>query len=167
MSEKEGTSVQTQPGAITKEDVIGEVLARYPQTMGIFLQSGFTALQDPATRQAFASNTTIEQAARAVNADLDALLQGLNRIRAAVDASGAATAVSLPITRNHPVGEVVEAFPATLEVFLKHGFGHLADETMRRTVAKTVTIEMASTIHGIQLDGFLAELNAAARGRGV
>ncbi len=162
MSDTKGTSVQAQQGVIKKEDIIARVLERYPQTIAVFLQFGFTPLKDPASRQQLAANTTIEQAARVISADQEALLAALNRIRAAVDASGTATIVSLPITGNHLVGEVTEAFPTTLDVFLRHGFAHLADESMRRTVAKTVTIEMASRIHGIELTGFLTELNAAA-----
>ena len=158
------TQDKTLPtGPITKDSIVGAVLDRYPQTMGVFLQFGYTPLQDPTARQALAGRTTIEQATKIVVADLDALLAALNRIKAAVDASAtASTTVSLPITKNHLVGEVTEAFPSTLEVFLQHGFDHLADANMRRTVAKTVTIEMASTIHGIELNGFLAKLNQAA-----
>lgn len=163
MPNTQGTSVQPKPGVIKKDDIIAQVLERYPQTLGVLLQFGFSQLKDPATRQK-AAGATIEQAARTVSADQEALLAALNKIRGAVDASGSAAGVSLPITGNHLVGEVTEAYPATLEIFLKHGFAHLADESMRKTVAKTVTIEMASRIHGIELNSFLMELNAAAGG---
>lgn len=162
MAETTAAAARTQPGAITKDDIVGQVLERYPQTIGIFLQSGFTPLKDPAARRTFAAGITIEQATRMISADLDALLGALNKIKSAVDASTAATAVTLPITKSHLVGEVTEAYPATLQVFLKNGFAHLADETMRKTVARTVTIQMASTIHGLDLASLLAELNAAA-----
>lgn len=155
-------AVQTPVTAIGKDDEVARVLERYPQTLGVFLQFGGASLKDPAGRQGLAQDTTIERAAEETAADLAALLAALNKIRAAVDVSSAATTVSLPITKSHLVGEVTEAFPTTLDVFLRHGFDHLADESMRRTVARTVTIEMASTIHGIELSGFLAELNAAA-----
>ena len=162
MSETSQASAPPQPGIITKDHVLAGVLESYPQTMGVLLQFGLAPSQRPVAEQSTSSNATIEQAARTVGADLESLLAALNRIRAAVDASGSSTVVSLPITRNHLVGEVTEAFPATLDVFLKNGFAHLADESMRRTVAKTVTIEMATRIHGIDLDTFLADLNKAA-----
>ncbi len=163
MADTQELSTQARTGAITKDDIVAEVIERYPQTMGVFLQFGFTPLKDPTARHALAARTTIEQATKILPVDLEGLLGSLNKIRAAVDASTAATVtVTLPITKNHLVGEVTEAFPATLDVFLQNGFHHLADASMRKTVAKTVTIEMASMIHGIELNGFLAKLNSAA-----
>ncbi len=153
--------VQTPGNQIGKDDEVARVLGRYPQTLGVFHQFGIASLKDPAARQGL-DQATIERAAKEYGADLASLLGALNKIRAAVDVSSAATTVSLPITKSHLVGEVTEAFPATLDVFLKHGFDHLADESMRRTVARTVTIEMAGTIHGIDISALLAELNAAA-----
>lgn len=155
-------STQAATGAITKDDIVEDVLQRYPQTMGVFLQFGFTPLRDRTARSALAARTTIEQATKVLPVDLQGLLGALNNIRAAVDASsGAATTVTLPITKNYLVGEVTEAFPRALDVFLQNGFHHLADANMRRTVAKTVTIEMACMIHGLDLAGFLVKLNEA------
>lgn len=161
MSSTEAAATPTAGTSITAQDTVGRILERYPQTMGVFSQFGITRLGDTAARQNLAG-TSIEEATRKAGADLQGLLGALNRISAAVDGSGEATGVSLPITKNHTVGEVTEAYPATLQVFLQNGFAHLADENMRRTVARTVTIEMATKIHGIELNGFLDALNEAA-----
>ncbi len=152
-----------QPTEITKDDVVGEVLDRYPQTLGVFLEYGFTQLKNPEARQTLAQSITIEQASRILPVDLESFLGDLNRIRSAVDQSVAnRTTVSLPITRDQLVGEVIEAFPSTLQVFVSHGFEHLKNPVMRNTVAKTVTVEIACRVHELDLNRFLAELNTAA-----
>lgn len=67
--------------------------------------------------------------------------------------------IKLPIAKHHIVGEIIEAYPAALDVFVKHGFDHLKNETLRKTIAKTVTLETVSQIHSIDLDRLLTELN--------
>jgi hypothetical protein len=56
------------------------------------------------------------------------------------------------------VGEIVAAHPATLEVFLRHGFAPLRNEHFRNTVARTITLEQACEHHGLDLDELLREL---------
>lgn len=66
------------------------------------------------------------------------------------------------ITGNMCPGDVVEHFPATLAVFLRFGFEALSDENMRATVGRTVTIEQAARMHGVNPEHLCAELNQAA-----
>ncbi|MBI2191135.1 MAG: DUF1858 domain-containing protein [Planctomycetes bacterium] len=63
------------------------------------------------------------------------------------------------------VGEVVEKFPGTLEVFLGHGFEPLRSPIFQKTVARTVTVATAAKIHGIDLNTLIAELNGATSPR--
>ena len=160
---EEGEVATAQLGEITKDDVVAQVLDRYPQTLGVFLQYGFTQLKNPLARRTLAKAITIEQATKIVPVDLGAFLADLNRVRSAVDESrGTFTAVGLPITKNHIVGEIIEAYPATLDVFLQHGLEHLRDESARKTVARTVTVEMVCRVHSFDLDQMVFELNEAA-----
>ncbi|MBI4319495.1 MAG: DUF1858 domain-containing protein [Chloroflexi bacterium] len=155
-----------EPKRITKGMVVADVLERYPQTLGVFVENGFSQLRNPVAREVLAKTVTIEQAANIQKIDLDALLTHLNAIADVVASHhGAAAQIrdGLPIVANHIVGEIVEQHPETLDVFVRYGFEHLKDETLRTTVAKTVTVEMACRIHSINVDEFLADLNNACK----
>lgn len=72
----------------------------------------------------------------------------------------------LQITRAEPllltpqtkVAEVLERYPQTLEVFLRHGFASLANPILRRTMARVVTLEQACRREGADVDALLADL---------
>ena len=60
------------------------------------------------------------------------------------------------ITREMPIGDVVQNYPQTIEVFLKHGlmcFGC--------AIARFENIEQGATAHGIHVDTLVKDLNAA------
>jgi hybrid cluster-associated redox disulfide protein len=60
------------------------------------------------------------------------------------------------ITKDMPIGEVVQKYPQTIEVFLKHGlmcFGC--------AIARFENIEQGATAHGINADSLVKDLNAA------
>jgi hybrid cluster-associated redox disulfide protein len=60
------------------------------------------------------------------------------------------------ITREMPIGEVVQNYPQTVEVFLKHGlmcFGC--------AIARFENIEQGAMAHGINVDALIKDLNAA------
>ena len=60
------------------------------------------------------------------------------------------------ITREMPIGEVVQNYPQTIEVFLKHGlmcFGC--------AIARFENVEQGATAHGIDVDTLMNDLNAA------
>lgn len=64
------------------------------------------------------------------------------------------------ITGDHKVGQVVEWYPATIEVLKNHGFTQITNPIMRRTVAKRVSIAQAAEMKGVDLEKLLADLNA-------
>ncbi|MGQ9463310.1 MAG: DUF1858 domain-containing protein [Candidatus Fervidibacter sp.] len=66
------------------------------------------------------------------------------------------------ITPQTKVATVLERYPQTLEVFLKHGFAPLANPVLRRTMAKVITIEQACRWEGVDLETLLADLRKAA-----
>ena len=60
------------------------------------------------------------------------------------------------ITKEMPIGEVVQNYPQTIEVFLKHGlmcFGC--------AIARFENVEQGATAHGINVDTLMNDLNAA------
>ena len=60
------------------------------------------------------------------------------------------------ITKTMPIGEVVQNYPQTIEVFLKHGlmcFGC--------AIARFENIEQGAAAHGIDADTLVNDLNAA------
>lgn len=59
--------------AITKKDIIGDVLDRYPETAPLFFSIGMHCLGCPASR-----GETIEEACAVHGADADKLIADLN-----------------------------------------------------------------------------------------
>jgi hybrid cluster-associated redox disulfide protein len=60
------------------------------------------------------------------------------------------------IQKNMPIGEVVQKYPQTIEVFLKHGlmcFGC--------AIARFENVEQGAMAHGIDVDSLMQDLNAA------
>jgi hybrid cluster-associated redox disulfide protein len=60
------------------------------------------------------------------------------------------------ITKDMPIGDVVQNYPQTVEVFLKHGlmcFGC--------AIARFENVEQGATAHGISVDSLMKDLNAA------
>lgn len=60
------------------------------------------------------------------------------------------------ITKAMPIGDVVQNYPQTIEVFLKHGlmcFGC--------AIARFENVEQGAMAHGINIDALMKDLNAA------
>jgi hybrid cluster-associated redox disulfide protein len=60
------------------------------------------------------------------------------------------------ITKEMPIGEVVQNYPQTIEVFLKHGlmcFGC--------AIARFENVEQGAMAHGINVDTLINDLNGA------
>lgn len=60
------------------------------------------------------------------------------------------------IKKDMPIGDVVQNYPQTIEVFLKHGlmcFGC--------AIARFENIEQGAMAHGISVDSLVKDLNAA------
>ncbi|MBQ8539131.1 MAG: DUF1858 domain-containing protein [Ruminococcus sp.] len=60
---------------VTKFDIIGDVLDKYPQTAQFFLEMGMHCLGCPSAR-----GETIEQACMVHSADCDALIEKINSV---------------------------------------------------------------------------------------
>jgi hybrid cluster-associated redox disulfide protein len=61
-----------------------------------------------------------------------------------------------PITKVMPIGDVVQKYPQTVEVFLRHGlmcFGC--------AIARFENVEQGAMAHGINVETLIQDLNAA------
>ena len=69
---------------------------------------------------------------------------------------------TLEITPTLKVGEVLERYPESLDVFVRLGFTPLRNPLLRRTMARAITIEQACRREGVNMSELLTELNALA-----
>jgi uncharacterized protein involved in response to NO len=68
----------------------------------------------------------------------------------------------LHITSQTKVGDVLASYPQSLAIFLRYGFGPLANPVLRKTMARVVTVEQACRREGVDLNKLLTELRALA-----
>ena len=62
----------------------------------------------------------------------------------------------MTITKNQPIGEVVQKYPETIPVFLGHGLGCFGC-----AIARFENIEQGAIAHGIDVEALIKDLNAA------
>jgi len=60
------------------------------------------------------------------------------------------------------VAAVIETWPQTTPVFVRHGFGLLLNPVARRTIARAVSIDHACRMHNEDVSAFVRELRVAA-----
>ena len=65
------------------------------------------------------------------------------------------------ITPQAKVADVLQRYPQTLDVFLRHGFTPLQNPVLRRTMARVVTLEQACRREGVALERLMADLHQA------
>jgi hypothetical protein len=83
---------------ITPNTKVGEVLARYPQSLEIFVRRGFPLLRNPVLRKTMARAITIEQACRRERVDLAGLI---HELELATESDRGNPAQLVPITHTH------------------------------------------------------------------
>ena len=102
--EKESSRLNfLQPLDITPDTKVGEVLARYPQSLEVFVQRGFLLLRNPVLRKTMARAITIEQACRREGVDLTGLIGELKQL---TDGDRVTPSRLVSITRTDQVQEI-------------------------------------------------------------
>ncbi len=71
---------------------------------------------------------------------------------------------AITITPNMKVGDILDKFPHTLQLFIASGFSTLNNPVARKTFAQIVSLEKACDKHGVNLNEFMQKLNAAVQG---
>lgn len=74
-------------------------------------------------------------------------------------AQAAATAKLTEVNKDTKVFDIVDQYPATLQIFLDFGFSQMANPVMRNTMGRVATLDMATKMHNVDLDTFLKALN--------
>jgi|TARA_B100000315_G_scaffold36926_2_gene31523 hypothetical protein len=159
---------------ITGDMKVGAVLDEFPQSMAVFLESGFDSLANPAARKTFAKYVSIEKACEKHNVDMAEFLIKLN---AAV--FGSSTSPTMPESSNkgeeaenkNPgkeifqgetckaetmVGSLIKVYPATKSVFEKH-YGEGCFSCPGQTFE---SVEETAQMHNIDPKIVLDEINA-------
>jgi len=67
---------------------------------------------------------------------------------------------SLTIAPETRVGDVLNRYPQSLDIFLKHGFTPLSNPVLRKTMARVVTVEQACRREGVSMEVLLGELQS-------
>jgi hypothetical protein len=142
---------------LTADDLLADAL-RAPQGLSTLLGLGLTFLADPGHRAIAARSLTIAQAARRADLDPSGVLDALNR------ALGL-TAAPPAIDPDYTVAHVLERWPTTLDVFVRHGFTPLADPGQRARLAPTITVRQAASTRGVDLARLQTDLQSAAIGQ--
>ncbi|HHX42779.1 MAG TPA: DUF1858 domain-containing protein [Chloroflexi bacterium] len=62
----------------------------------------------------------------------------------------------MAITKDMPIGEIVQTYPQTVKVFLSHGL-----MCVGCAAARFENLEQGATAHGIDVDTLVKDLNAA------
>jgi hypothetical protein len=90
------------------------------------------------------------------------IMAGRARVNSKTSASGwTPVIVGAPLVADNRVGDVLDHYPALLDVFLSSGFRPLANPFFRKTVARFVTLEQACRQLGVNLQSFLESMNTA------
>ncbi len=72
-----------------------------------------------------------------------------------------------PVSAAMLVSEVLDCWPDTLPVFVRHGFAPLVDPSMRQAMASTVTVAQACRMRSVDMAALLRDLNDVAQGAGT
>ena len=62
----------------------------------------------------------------------------------------------MTITKNLPIGQVVQKYPETIPVFMEHGLACFGC-----AIARFENIEQGAIAHGIDVEALIKDLNAA------
>ena len=65
--------------------------------------------------------------------------------------------LTLKVTKDMPIKEIVDKYPQTITVFMMHGLGCVGC-----AIANFENLEQGALAHGIDVDKILADLNEAA-----
>lgn len=159
--------------AITQDMKVGSVLSQFPRALPVFVQSGFTALVNPAARGTFAKLVSIDQACRKHGIDTGVFLKTLNA--ELFDKPGPApeppTATSeggekpagLTIQMGEYcrpemlVGSLIKTYPEVKAVFEKH-YGEGCFSCPGQTFE---TVVQTARMHNVDTNLILGDINKA------
>ncbi|MFQ5451436.1 MAG: DUF1858 domain-containing protein [Nitrospinaceae bacterium] len=165
------------PKKITGDMKVGAVLDQFPQSLPVFLASGFTSLANPVARGTFAKVVTIDKACEKHRVDAEEFLRKLN---GAIFPKTGGPPPSSPVPVQTPggdepqgktiqkgelceadtlVGSLIKVYPDTKAVFEKH-YGQGCFSCPGQTFE---SVAQTAGMHNVDLDLILKEINAVIR----
>lgn len=151
-------AMTAEPVTIEPQTRIALVLARWPQTLEVFLRFGFTLLANPIFRNTLARNVTLEQACTFQKIDMVPLLDALREVvRDGDDRQASGQDAEPVVDANLTVAEAARKFPVTVPIF--------AELKLDACCGGADTIANACTHHGLKLEDVLAKLGNAIKGQ--
>ena len=159
---------------ITGDMKVGVVLDKFPKSMPVFLESGFTSLANPVARSTFAKYVSIEKACEKHGVDMTEFLKKLNAaVFGSLDSS--THSQNLPASEEMAnkspgkeifpgetcqaetlVGSLIKVYPATKSIFEKH-YGEGCFSCPGQTFE---SVEETAHMHNIDPKIILDEINA-------
>ena len=158
---------------ITDATRVGEILARWPETLDILVSNGFKPLADPAHREKVMQlPVTLGMACERHDLDCNLIVSLLNKAVASIESAKMKgqkqTVVLCPvgtmlkqgdlINRQHVIGDILRIYPATEKVFKKY-YGAACFSCPGQA---TETVRQSAMMHNVDEKKILAELNGAA-----
>lgn len=158
------------PSEITGDMKVGTILDQFPQTLPVFMQSGFTSLANPTARKTFAKVVSIEKACEKHDVDSAEFLRKLNAVISgkpqAPTASASAPAEEKKSTGKEIykgemcqadtlVGSLIKIYPATKPIFEKH-YGEGCFSCPGQAFEQ---VQETAHMHNVDPDLILGEIN--------
>ncbi|RJP20885.1 MAG: DUF1858 domain-containing protein [Deltaproteobacteria bacterium] len=166
------------PPKIDPDMRVGEILARWPDTVEVFVGHGFSSLGNPEHREQVKQlPITLRMACERHNVDLGYMVAELSAAVSPAPPKAAATAAKAPagkkakagalsrgesIGEDHILGEILSAYPETEKVFRKY----YGDGCFSCPGQATESVKQSAMMHNVSEKKLLAELNQAAVGGG-
>jgi hypothetical protein len=165
-------SAPARAGADIHPDMrVGEILSRWPETVAVFVRSGFPSLGNPEHREQVKQlPVTLRMACQRHNVDLDTMVARL--VETAGGAAAGAGVGTAPWTaarkgrlaRGEPIrpdailGDILAAYPETEKVFKKY----YGEGCFSCPGQATESVRQSALMHNIKETQILADLNRAA-----
>lgn len=156
-----GAKQAAPPPEVTPDTRMGEIISRWPQTVEVLVKNGFAPLANPAHQEKVKQlPVTLEMACANHGVDLEKMRGLLNEAIAGAESSrsGDTPTAKDPIGAADVIGQVLERYPATEEVFRKY-YGAACFSCPGQA---TETIRQSAMMHNADEELLLQELNAAA-----
>ena len=173
---REAAPAPKPPPDIHPDMRVGEILTRWPDTVGVFVANGFASLGNPEHREQVKQiPITLRMACQRHNVDLDPMVAMLIAAAggepagtagtgpAAGEAAGARTrkgglAKGEPIRTDNILGEILNVYPETEKVFRKY----YGDGCFSCPGQATESVKQSALMHNVSEKQLLSELNRAA-----
>jgi len=150
---------------------VGEILTRWPQTVDVFVASGFASLGNPEHREQVKQiPITLRMACQRHNVDLEPMVARLIAAASGATAPAAAGAPSSgparkgglakgePIRPDNILGDILAVYPETVRVFRKY----YGEGCFSCPGQATESVKQSAMMHNVNERQILTELNQAA-----